>query len=53
VEHKHVVCADVNLLDKNINTITKNMETLLNTGEEVGLEVNMEKTKYMFVLSPL
>jgi hypothetical protein len=39
----------VNLLGDNIDTINKNTETLINASKEVGLDVNGEKTKYMFV----
>jgi ribosomal protein S2 len=35
----------VNLLGDNIDTINKNMETLIDASKEVGLEVNTEKTK--------
>jgi retron-type reverse transcriptase len=38
---------DVNLLGDNIDTINKNTETLIDASKEVGLEVNVEKTKYM------
>jgi hypothetical protein len=38
---------DVNLLGDKIDTINKNTETLIDASEEVGLEVNVEKTKYM------
>jgi hypothetical protein len=38
---------DVNLLGDNIDTIKKNTETLINAVKEVGLEINVEKTKYM------
>jgi hypothetical protein len=38
---------DVNLLGDTIDTINKNTETLIDTSKEVGLEVNIEKTKYM------
>jgi hypothetical protein len=38
---------DVNLLGDNIDTINK--ETLIDASKEVGLEVNVEKTKYMLV----
>jgi hypothetical protein len=34
---------DVNLLGDNIDTIKKNMETLIDASEEVGLEINVEK----------
>jgi hypothetical protein len=44
-----VYTADVNLLAKNINIIQKNTEALLDARKEVGLEVNIEKTKYTFM----
>jgi hypothetical protein len=40
---------DVNLLGDNIYTINKNTETLIDASKEVGIEVNVEKTKYMLV----
>jgi hypothetical protein len=40
---------DVELLGYNIDTINKNTETLIDASKEVGLEVNVEKTKYMLV----
>jgi hypothetical protein len=40
---------DVNLLGDNIDTINKNTQTLIDVSKEVGLEVNVEKTKYMLV----
>jgi hypothetical protein len=40
---------DVNLLRDNINTIKKNMETLIDATKEVGLEINVDKTKYMLL----
>jgi hypothetical protein len=40
---------DVNLLGVTIDTINKNTETLIDASKEVGLEVSVERTKYMFV----
>jgi hypothetical protein len=42
---------DVNLLGDNIDAIKKITETLINASEEVGLEMNIDKTKYMLLSS--
>jgi hypothetical protein len=45
-----LVYADyVNLLGDNLDTKSKNTETLIDDTKEVGLEVNTEKTKYMLL----
>jgi hypothetical protein len=38
----------VNLLGDDIETIKKNIQTLIDAGKEVDLEVNTEKIKFMF-----
>jgi hypothetical protein len=40
---------DVDLLEDNGDTINKNRETLIDASKEVGLELNVEKTKYVLV----
>jgi hypothetical protein len=40
---------DVNLLGDKIDTIKKNADTLYDASKEVGLEINVEKTKYMLL----
>jgi hypothetical protein len=42
-----VYADDVNLLGDNIDTMKKNLETLIDASKEVGLEVNTKKTKYI------
>jgi hypothetical protein len=47
--HQLLVYADdINLLGENIN-IKKNAEAVFNASKEIGLEVNSEKTNYMFM----
>jgi hypothetical protein len=40
---------DVNLQSNNIGTIKKHTETLINASKEVGLEIQIEKTKCMLL----
>jgi hypothetical protein len=40
---------DVNLLGDNTDTIKKNTETLIDASKKVGLEIKVEKTKYMLL----
>jgi sorting nexin-29 len=48
--HQLLAYADnVNLLGEKIDTMKKNMETLIDASKEVGLEINVEKTKYMLL----
>jgi hypothetical protein len=44
-----VYADDINLLGDNIDTMKENTEALIDTCKEVGLKVNAEKTKYMFL----
>jgi hypothetical protein len=48
--HQLLAYADyVNLLGDNIDTIKKSTETLIDASKEVGLEINVEKIKYIFL----
>jgi hypothetical protein len=47
--HHLLAYDDVNLLGDNIDTIKKNMETLIDASKEVGLETHVENTKYMLI----
>jgi hypothetical protein len=40
---------DVNLLGDNIDTINKHTETLIDFSKVIGLEINVEETKYMLL----
>jgi hypothetical protein len=40
---------DANLLGDNIDTIEKKSETLTDDSKEVGLQINVQKTKYMLL----
>jgi hypothetical protein len=43
---------DVNQLGDNIDTVKENKETLIDASKAVGLEINVEKTKYILVSCP-
>jgi hypothetical protein len=38
--HQLGVCADVNLLGKNVNDVKKNTEAMSDVSKEIGLEVS-------------
>jgi hypothetical protein len=40
---------DVNLLGDNKDTIKKNTETFIDASKRTGLEINVEKSKYMLL----
>jgi hypothetical protein len=40
---------DVNPLEDNVDTMKKNTETLIDASKEAGLEINIEKTRYMLL----
>jgi hypothetical protein len=40
---------DMNLLGDNKETLKKNTETLIDASKEAGLEINVEKSKYVLV----
>jgi hypothetical protein len=45
-----VVCAGyVNILGKNINAIKKKTDIVIGTTKDIGLEINTEKTKSVFM----
>jgi hypothetical protein len=49
-EHQLLVYADdVNVLEDNMNTVKKTTETLIDASKEIGLEVNIEITKYILL----
>jgi hypothetical protein len=52
INGKHHLLAyadDVNLLGDSIDTIQKKTETFIDAGKEVGLEINVEKIKYILL----
>jgi hypothetical protein len=46
-----VYAADVNMLGRSVCTMNKNTEALVVDGQEIGVEVNSEKTEYMVMSS--
>jgi hypothetical protein len=46
-KHKLRVYSDVNKLGGSVHTLKKNTEALVVASKETGLEVNVDKTKYM------
>jgi hypothetical protein len=50
--HLLVHSCDVNFSGANVGTLKKNTEILIDASKEVGLEVNVEITKNVDVLSP-
>jgi hypothetical protein len=40
---------DVDLLGDNIDALKKNAETLIDASKEIGLEISVDKTKYMLL----
>ena len=47
--HQLLAYADVNVLCGTIHTVKENAEALVVATKETGLEVNADKTKYMFM----
>jgi hypothetical protein len=48
--HQLLVYADdANLWGDSVNTRIENIETLLESSRDIGLEINAEKTKYMIM----
>jgi ABC-type transport system substrate-binding protein len=44
-----VYADDVNLLGNNTDATKKNAETLIDASKKIGLKVNTEKTKFIFL----
>ena len=44
-----VYADDVNILEGSVLTVQKNVESLVVTSKETGIEVNADKTKYMIM----
>lgn len=44
-----LICADVNMLGYKINAIKENIGSVVCTGNDAGLKVNLEKTTYVLM----
>jgi hypothetical protein len=44
-----IYAGDINFLGENISNTNKNTEASLDASKKVGLEINIKKTKYMFM----
>jgi hypothetical protein len=47
--HQLLVCADDVVLEDNLNTLKKKTKALRDISKEVGVEINTEKSKYIFM----
>jgi hypothetical protein len=48
--HQLLACADdVNILGDNIDTINKNTDTSTDASKQTGVEINIERTKYVWL----
>ena len=48
--HQFLVYADdVNVLGRSVHTIKENTEALIMASKQIGLELNMDKSKYMVI----
>jgi len=45
--HQLLFRANVNVLGRSVNTISRNTEALVVTSKDIGVEVKADKTKYM------
>jgi len=51
--HQVLIYADdVNLVGKNVHTIKRNNKTVRDASKEVGVEVNIQKTKHVHMSLP-
>ena len=50
--HQVLFCADdINILEGAVHTVKENAEALVVANNEIGLEVNADKTKYIVIFS--